>query len=505
MEKKIVQLLSAGIAFAVAVTAVPAIPAFAEDSTEAYSDSEDDSEDDDEYEEPWRLYIFPDRPGEYYISPNSNFKYEVDTKKGELTEVLIDPSKAVLLPEDPTGVWKPNPDGYVGEVGTISGSDTWIPYVLRPEPMAVSLKSIITPGTYAYEYFHPQPDQEVKGIARYDYAFDVLELVNKERAKVGRKPLVMAESLLRTAMFRAAELEVMYSHERPSARDRFSGDIFEKNEGDTAVNASGQGGQTGENIAMGFADPEEVVDGWMHSDGHRWNMLNENYGAIGIGCIQTADNIYWCQVFIADCTKTVSRQGNTVNTYSIPRTIDAPAELLDSHPATDDDYKTYDAMGWLVDDDDDDGTEEVSDEDEQDTASKDKKPAVSKPDKKNVQTKKKKDTKKNSTSKTKTTKSKTKKDKEAGAARNVAAKSSKKGQIRVSWHSDSDELVDVQISTDRKFKDKTTFVRPGNTSSYTVTSCRGKKLVSGKTYYIRVRERFDLLKSNWAVRKVKVK
>ena len=504
MKKKLVQLLSAGIAFAVAATAVPAIPAFAEEGTETYSDSGDDS-DDDEYEEPWRLYVFPDRPGEYYISPDSNFKYDVDTKKGELKEVLIDPSKAVLLPEDPTGVWKPNPDGYVGEVGTISGSDTWIPYVQRPAPMAVSLKSIITPGTYAYEYFHPQPGQEVKGIARYDYAFDVLELVNKERAKVGRKPLVMAESLLRTAMFRAAEQEVLYSHGRPSGRDRFSDDIFEKNDGDTAYNSSGEG-QTGENIALGFADPEEVVDGWMHSDGHRWNMLNENYGAIGIGCIQTGDNIYWCQVFIADCTKTASRQENTVNTYSIPRTINAPAELLDSRPATKDDYELFDASGETggSDDDDDD------DSDEQDTDSKDKKPSASKSNKKKTQTKKKKDTKKNSTSKTSTskkkvTKSKTKKDKEAGAARNVAAKSSKKGQICVSWHSDSDELVDVQVSTDKKFKNKTTFVRPGSTSSYTVTSCRGKKLVSGKTYYIRVRERFDLLKSNWAVRKVKVK
>ena len=241
----------------------------------------------------------------------------------------------------------------------------------------------------------------------------------------------------------------------------------------------------------------------MNSPGHRANILKEYMGAIGIGCIQTKTEIYWVQLFMVNCTQTAEPRENTVSTYSVARTLYEPTFLATSRPATDEDYKTYDAMGWLVDDDDDE-TKETGDENEQDTSSKNKKPAASKSDKK-AQTKKKKDTKTNGTSKTKVTKSKTKKDKEAGAARSVTAKSSKKGQIRVTWHSDSDELVDVQVSTDKKFKNKTTFVRPGSTSSYTVTSCRGKKLVSGKTYYIRVRERFDLLKSNWAVRKVKVK
>lgn len=236
MKKKIVQLLSAGIAFAVVVTTVPAIPAFAEESTEAYSDSEDDS-DDDAYEEPWRLYIFPDRPGEYYISPNSNFKYEVDTKKGELTEVLIDSSKAVLLPEDPTGVWKPNPDGNVGEIGTIVSSSTWLPEITIHGGISttkmVELHDIFVPGTYAYQYFHPQEAADITGIVRYDYAFEVLKLVNKEREKAGLKPYVMADSLLPAAMARAAELEVEYTHSRPNHLEQYSGDIFHANPGDS--------------------------------------------------------------------------------------------------------------------------------------------------------------------------------------------------------------------------------------------------------------------------------
>lgn len=38
--------------------------------------------------------------------------------------------------------------------------------------------------------------KDVSGTARYDHAFQVLELVNQERAKVGAEPLEMDEELL---------------------------------------------------------------------------------------------------------------------------------------------------------------------------------------------------------------------------------------------------------------------------------------------------------------------
>ena len=50
--------------------------------------------------------------------------------------------------------------------------------------------------------------QDVYGTARYDYAFQVLEIVNKERALEGAAPLTMDKDLLSAAMLRSAETVV---------------------------------------------------------------------------------------------------------------------------------------------------------------------------------------------------------------------------------------------------------------------------------------------------------
>ena len=38
----------------------------------------------------------------------------------------------------------------------------------------------------------------------------------------------------------------------------------------------------GENIAKGQRTPEEVMNAWMNSDGHRKNILNASYTTIGV-------------------------------------------------------------------------------------------------------------------------------------------------------------------------------------------------------------------------------
>ena len=43
----------------------------------------------------------------------------------------------------------------------------------------------------------------------------------------------------------------------------------------------------GENIAMGQRSPEEVVQAWMNSQGHRENIMNPNFTHIGVGHVAT--------------------------------------------------------------------------------------------------------------------------------------------------------------------------------------------------------------------------
>ena len=59
-----------------------------------------------------------------------------------------------------------------------------------------------------------------------------------------------------------------------------------------------------ENVAAGYPTPEEVVDGWMTSPGHRQNILNCEYRDIGIGYYYLEDDAgthnyhsYWVQKF----------------------------------------------------------------------------------------------------------------------------------------------------------------------------------------------------------------
>ena len=51
-----------------------------------------------------------------------------------------------------------------------------------------------------------------QGIRRYDYAYQVLDLVNQERAKKNRNPVTMDKNLLECAMTRAEELTVCASY-----------------------------------------------------------------------------------------------------------------------------------------------------------------------------------------------------------------------------------------------------------------------------------------------------
>lgn len=49
----------------------------------------------------------------------------------------------------------------------------------------------------------------------------------------------------------------------------------------------------GENIAKGYANEKDVIEGWINSEGHCRNIMNPNFQEIGIG----KEGEYWTQVF----------------------------------------------------------------------------------------------------------------------------------------------------------------------------------------------------------------
>ena len=122
----------------------------------------------------------------------------------------------------------------------------------------------------------------LEGTESYSMAYQVLDLVNQERAKVGQPALSMDKDLLEAAMQRAAETVVSFSHTRPDGQSCFT--------------ASSKA--SGENIAAGSATAAGTMDQWMNSTGHRENILRSSFRSIGVGCFRADNGItYWVQLF----------------------------------------------------------------------------------------------------------------------------------------------------------------------------------------------------------------
>lgn len=122
-----------------------------------------------------------------------------------------------------------------------------------------------------------------------DYRQQVLDLVNAEREKEGLPALILDEDLCKAADIRSAELVELFEHTRPDGRDCYS--VLD----DQGISYS----IAGENIAAGHASPEEVVEGWMNSEGHRANILNAEFTKMGISLckVDSGYYYYWAQLF----------------------------------------------------------------------------------------------------------------------------------------------------------------------------------------------------------------
>lgn len=119
------------------------------------------------------------------------------------------------------------------------------------------------------------------GNYHYDDAYRVLDIVNQERGKEGLAPLAMDESLLESAMQRAAETCLDFSHTRPTGMSCF-----------TANKKA-----SGENIAAGSSSATGTMNQWMNSAGHRANIMSSEYKTIGIGCFEQGGTKFWVQMF----------------------------------------------------------------------------------------------------------------------------------------------------------------------------------------------------------------
>ena len=151
--------------------------------------------------------------------------------------------------------------------------------IIQANPQ-VSNPNMIYPGQVLQI---PQLDSTVTS-----YEAEVIRLVNEIRQENGLKPLTTNWELSRVARYKSQDMvdNKYFSHTSPTYGSPFQ-----------MIKAFGLSYRSaGENIAMGYATPQAVVNGWMNSSGHRANILNASYTQIGVGYV--AQGHYWTQMFI---------------------------------------------------------------------------------------------------------------------------------------------------------------------------------------------------------------
>jgi uncharacterized protein YkwD len=144
-----------------------------------------------------------------------------------------------------------------------------------------------SPGSQA------SPSSSGRSAATGDAALEnqVTVLVNQERAEAGCDTVRADERLDAAASGHSRDMATddYFSHTAP--------------DGSTFVDRAAAAGYPreqagGENIAMGYRTAAAVMAGWMDSAGHRANILNCDFEAIGVGLARDSGGTpYWTQVF----------------------------------------------------------------------------------------------------------------------------------------------------------------------------------------------------------------
>jgi uncharacterized YkwD family protein len=125
-------------------------------------------------------------------------------------------------------------------------------------------------------------------VTKSTFASQVVNLVNQERAKAGLQALSSYNALSVMALDKAKDMYYSnyFDHTSPKYGSPFD-----------MMNSYGiRYSYAGENIAKGQRTPQEVMNAWMNSAGHRQNILNPHYTKIGVAFF----NGEWVQEFISN-------------------------------------------------------------------------------------------------------------------------------------------------------------------------------------------------------------
>jgi uncharacterized protein YkwD len=136
------------------------------------------------------------------------------------------------------------------------------------------------------------PDASAGGGRTSATASTIVQVTNAERANNGLPALRTSSRLMEAAQLHASQMARLgrLAHD-------LSGAQYPHPE-DRLAAAGYQWSAYAENIAMGQSTAAAAMDSWMHSSGHRANILSTSVTEIGVGVARdSAGRPYYVQVF----------------------------------------------------------------------------------------------------------------------------------------------------------------------------------------------------------------
>ncbi|WP_203453729.1 CAP domain-containing protein [Jiangella aurantiaca] len=177
------------------------------------------------------------------------------------------PTETAEPDDEPTATEEPEPEPTATEEPPESEEPA------EPEPTNVG-----TPN--------PPDEPDPEGVSEREQ--EVVDLTNEIRADEGCGPLHADDRLHEAAVLHSEDM---------AERDYFDHVTPEGVGPGERAERAGYDSWGGENIAWGYQSAEDVVEGWMDSQGHRENILNCDFQAIGVGAADSDGGPYWTQMF----------------------------------------------------------------------------------------------------------------------------------------------------------------------------------------------------------------
>ena len=125
----------------------------------------------------------------------------------------------------------------------------------------------------------------------YNLRKDLIQTVNRERQRNGVTPALAGNAKLNAAALEHSADMALHNNCSHTGSNSSSPDVRVARTGYAAS-------AVGENIAAGQRSVVQVMDDWMHSTGHRANILGTQFRDIGCDAALSSTGVrYWTQVF----------------------------------------------------------------------------------------------------------------------------------------------------------------------------------------------------------------